>query len=470
MTPEDLARWMSEQRWFAGKGRTLERLTHTEIATLSTDPLVRLDAIEVDYADGGSHTYHVPVAYREHAPPELAHALIGHGEPGPDGTPCFAYDAMHDKTATRAWLTGMTDAPDDGGLAFHLEADTTLPTDADSTILTGEQSNTTVVFGESTILKVFRRLADGLNPDAELLHALHEAGNPFVPRLQGWVEGTWTSAAGTRSTATLALATEFLPNASSGWDLALTSMRGLLADPGNDPGAAGGDFGGEAMRLGEATATVHLDLARMLGTETVESHVAAGALIERLNLAVLAAPELATFAAGVREHYDRLAERTEPITVQRVHGDLHLGQVLRIPAGWRILDFEGEPGTPTAERRELQSPLKDVAGMLRSFDYAAQHLLGNALPGTGNSSADQEIAAQCAQAWATRNQQKFCAGYRSVDGAPADDDQVLHAFLLDKAVYEVVYEIRHRPDWLAVPLAAVQRLLDDAGLAEASRA
>ncbi|MGQ0625581.1 MAG: maltokinase N-terminal cap-like domain-containing protein [Sporichthyaceae bacterium] len=466
MTPEDLARWMSEQRWFAGRGRTLERLDRYEIATLSTDPLVRLDAIEVDYSDGGSHTYQVPVTYREHAPPELAHALIGHGEPGPDGAPLFAYDAMHDKAATRAWLLAMSGARAQSSLRCQVEGDAALPTGEDSTVLSGEQSNTTVVFGETTILKVFRRLSGGLNPDAELLHALHEAGNAFVPRLQGWVDGSWTSPQGTLS-ATLALATEFLPGASSGWDLALSSVRGLLADPGNDPGRAGGDFGDEARRLGEATASVHLDLARMLGTDTVDSHVAAGALIERLGVAVLTAPDLEPFADAVRENYNRLAERGEKIAVQRVHGDLHLGQVLRIPAGWRILDFEGEPGTPTEERRELQSPLKDVAGMLRSFDYAAQHLLGNALPGSGHRPADQETAAACAAAWATRNQQKFCAGYRGVEGAPQSDEQVLHAFLLDKAVYEVVYEMHHRPDWLAVPLAAVQRLLDDAALMQA---
>lgn len=457
VNPDDLARWVQEQRWFAGRGRTLERVTRTEIATLNADPLVRVDALELHYADGGSHIYQVPVAYRGAAPPELAHALIGHGEPAPDGSPRFAYDAMHDKAASRLWLAGMAGELTGDGLRFRRTDDAEFPADTDSIPLAGEQSNSTLVFGESTILKVFRRLADGRNPDAELLDALRAARNPYVPRLLGWVEGCWTTSTGGDIRATLAVATEFLAMASSGWDLALASVRGLLADPGNDPAAAGGDFAGEAARLGEATAAVHSDLARVLGNARVGADEVADELTERFKAALGAVGELEQHAGAILASYDGLRERPTPIAVQRVHGDLHLGQVLRVPAGWRLLDFEGEPGTPTAARRALQSPLKDVAGMLRSFDYAAQYLLAGVSSGGG--AAPDAVSTACAQAWVERNEQAFLAGYGAVVGAEVIDRVILHAFMLDKAVYEVVHEARRRQDWVAIPLGGLGRLL-----------
>ncbi len=176
----------------------------------------------------------------------------------------------------------------------------------------------------------------------------------------------------------------------------------------------------------------------------------------RLDAAIEAVPELRSFEAGLRESFDELARRRHPVTLQRIHGDYHLGQVLRVDSGWVLFDFEGEPARPVADRTALQSIHRDVAGMLRSFDYAAQSML---LEREGESALSYR-----AQEWATRNRDAFCAGYAAVGGHdPREDAVLLRAFELDKAVYEVVYEARHRPSWLPIPLSSVERLTSTSG-------
>jgi maltokinase len=310
------------------------------------------------------------------------------------------------------------------------------------------------------MLKVFRRLVAGTNPDVELLHALAQAGNTSVPALLGWVEGSWRDADGAEQAGTLAIATEFLPSATDGWASALASVRALLVEDDPDPAASGGDFAGEAYRLGQATATVHADLARVMGSVTWSGRdleQVAATLRERLEFAVAAAPQLEPFAAEIATRYAEVAHSESPLTAQRVHGDLHLGQTLRTDSGWKILDFEGEPARPVGERVALQTPLKDVAGMLRSFDYASRQLLttGDAAAAGARPGAEDRAAA-----WAVHNQRAYCEGYADVVGADALADTIpLTAFVLDKAVYEVVYETRNRPDWVDVPLGAIRRLL-----------
>jgi maltokinase len=173
---------------------------------------------------------------------------------------------------------------------------------------------------------------------------------------------------------------------------------------------------------------------------------------ERLDAAVEVVAELAPLADDLRTAFDAVAALPPGVPVQRIHGDLHLGQALRTDSGWVLIDFEGEPARSLAERTALMSPLRDVAGMLRSFDYAARHLL-----------AEQPSLRQLeyrAAEWAERNRDAFCAGYaRTAGHDPRDDGVLLRAFELDKAVYEVVYEARNRPTWLPIPLGSIERLV-----------
>jgi maltokinase len=321
-----------------------------------------------------------------------------------------------------------------------------------SLVLGAEQSNTSLVYGDAYICKLFRRLIPGVNPELEIISALAARDAPHIAQPYGWVE---TDLDGT--TTTLAVMQEFLPTANDGWDLALASVRDFYGSmPGVSAADAGGDFAAESHRLGEATATVHAELARAFPTGVVEVHEVkrmAETFRRRLGRAVAEVPELRAHVHALEDAYRQVEDLTDEVPVQRVHGDYHLGQVMRTPTEWVLLDFEGEPGQPLAERRALSSPLRDVAGMLRSFDYAARHLLAD--------HARPEALEDRAQEWADRNRAAFLEGYAEGGGVigPADS-ALLRAFELSKAVYEVVYEARNRPTWIGIPMAAFRRRTD----------
>ena len=444
---EDLLReWLPQQRWFGGKGSTLSAVRIESETRLPGEADVRLTLVEVEAESGTTDRYQLLVGRRsgeiEH---RLAHAVIGET----DGT--TAYDAVHDHDAAGTLLQLLASGGEVGPLRFTSsgEVDPTLP----NRVMGAEQSNTSIVYGDAVILKLFRRLQQGANPDLEVTRALADAGSTHVACPLGWVEG---EVAGELTT--LGLLQVFLKGASDGWAMATASVRDLFAEGDLHADEVGGDFAGEAERLGAATAEVHALMARTLPTATAgraEIEAAARQLHDRLDAALAVVPDLEPFAPALRRAYDEVAERTTPVPVQRVHGDYHLGQVLRTQDGWVLLDFEGEPARPLAERVALMSPLRDVAGMLRSFDYAARHLLAE----REHLAGEEPQLAYRATEWAERNREAFCDGYARAAGSDPRDEQVLlRAFELDKAVYEVVYEARNRPGWLSIPLASIERL------------
>lgn len=457
---EDFLReWLPKQRWFAGKDRGATAVhVKSERVLLAGDPSLLHLFVQVEQqpavdplpgfeptADTLTTTYQLILGVRATLPTELEHAVVGHvDELG------WVYEATQDHDLMNTMLRWVADEETRGDIVFALEPGAKIDPDAVSLALGGEQSNTSVVFGEQTIMKLFRIVVPGLNPDLEVTRALTEMGNLHVPALQGWIE---SDVDGTAST--LGLLQEFLRSGSDGWALALTSVRDLFAEGDLHAGEVGGDFAAESERLGMATADVHSAMAQALPTGIADQHALetlAQSMRNRLDAARIAVPELADHAAAISAVFDALASSHEPVSLQRVHGDFHLGQVMRTDNGWVLLDFEGEPGAPIAARIALTSPLRDVAGMLRSFDYASRYLL-----------ADQPAAAQLeyrAAEWAERNRDAFCTGYaKSAGRDPREDDVLLRAFELDKAVYEVAYEARNRPSWVRIPLGSIERLV-----------
>ena len=446
-----LVRWLPDQRWFAGKGRGIRDLAVESAAVLfegeQDQAVVRHLLLRIDSEDGGSDRYQLLLGSRTgEIPQRLQHAVIGTAEGA------TVYDAVHDTEATAALLGRIVSGEPTETVRFTT-TNTELSTDRPSRVMGAEQSNTSIVYGEDYILKVFRRLQPGLNPDLEVTRALADASSPHVAPPLAWLEGDVEG-----QTTTLGMMQCFLRNASEGWAMATASVRDLFAEGDLHADEVGGDFAGEAERLGAATAEVHALMrntlpSRLAGPE--DSQATAAQLHERLEAALAIVPELAPYAGALRTTYDQVAQLTEEIPVQRVHGDYHLGQVLRTQDGWVLLDFEGEPARTLAERTALMSPLRDVAGMLRSFDYAARHLLADH-PG-------EHHLAYRATEWAERNRSAFCDGYAKAAGAdPRESAVLLRAFELDKAVYEVVYEARNRPSWLPIPLGSIERLAREA--------
>jgi maltokinase len=285
-----------------------------------------------------------------------------------------------------------------------------------------EQTNTSLVYDERLLLKFFRRVPATTNPDADVPAALHGVGFANVPP----VLARWQT-----DGRDFAVVQPFLAGAADGWSLALASLRRFVAGTGCE---RCNDFATDAARLGEITAGLHAALAKAFGTEASDLRTWGAEL-----------------AGGLRA--DALRELGEGGASIRVHGDYHLGQVLRGEDRWFIVDFEGEPGRHETERTRRSSPLKDVAGMLRSFDYAAAV--------AAREHGDPELSRR----WEQENRALFLESYWThaspalLPPAPAARDALLATFELDKALYEISYESAHRPDWVDIPRAAVARLL-----------
>jgi maltokinase len=453
--------YIDDARWFGGKGRPWEVGGTRRVGTMpgsTPDLTVVVELVEIVYAEGEPEFYQVPLALYPHREERLDHALVGMLDDG-DGAQLFAYDALHDRDAMALWLQAFAAAADGkvtaDDLAFHRVAGHELDTEAHSTLFTGEQSNSSVAFGEDSLLKVFRKVTPGVNPDVSIHEVLTRAGSDHVAALFGWVDVVDEM---TDSTIQLAMLQQFLRTASDGWDLALASVRDLFAEADLHAEEVGGDFAGESARLGRALAETHETLADNfpVGIRSADEMSAlAAAMRDRLTAAIDVVPALAEHADALRATYDELAGLAD-VPVQQIHGDLHLGQTLRTVKGWKIVDFEGEPAKPLAERLLPDSPWRDVAGMLRSFDYAprAVTMTSFALDAGVNEEGQQ---AYRAVEWSERNAQAFLAAYADRE-LTATEQILLDAYVADKAVYEAVYEARNRPTWVGIPLDALDRL------------
>ncbi|WP_460460662.1 1,4-alpha-glucan branching protein GlgB [Angustibacter peucedani] len=465
MTPsfaELLPGWLAQQRWYAGKGREPQLRRIGGLRWQDPDGDVGVETwFLLDTAGERPTVYQVPLTYRGAPLPGAEHALVGRAEHSELG-PRWIYDAPHDPVFVQLLLdlvldegAVVSDGPSGTGDARgHRQRDAdpaAVGRLVTSRVMRGEQSNTSVVLqlavgGEPApplIVKLFRVLHEGANPDVVIQSTLADAGSTIVPRPVGQVEGSWPSD-GVVVHGHLAFAQEFVPDTRDAWREALDAV------------ADGASFERAARELGAATARVHATLAAEMPTAVLDDVGAdrlADGLLDRLAWAARQAPELAERVPAAREVLDAVRHLPSRPLLQRVHGDLHLGQVLDGgPRGWLIIDFEGEPLRPLAERSVPDLALRDVAGMLRSFDYAAGHLVV--------SSGGDPATAQRAAAWAETCRDAYCAGYAEVAGRdPRESAALLTALELDKALYETAYEAGNRPAWRPIPLAAVDRLL-----------
>lgn len=421
-----VTQWLPGRRWFPAKGHdaaftTVGGLTLVDPRGIAEVRILLIRAV--------SATIDVVLQV-----PLTLHAVrAGHGETGAGwiGTvgspPVQVRDGAGDPAFVRAWLAAATST---GSEPAGLGIDPDHPH-----LISGEQSNTSVILpgtDGSAILKVFRALTPGDNPDVEVPARLSADGWWHVPRPLGWLEGNW-STGNQDAVGHLAVLSEFITDAEDGFELAC-EMAGR-----------GEPFADLAHDLGAVMAGMHRALATSLPVAQPrhrDDDVAAGlasALAERFRWACLAVPELAGWSRAVHEQVELVRGRTAVPELQRVHGDLHLGQALRARGEWFIIDFEGEPLSSIAERTRPDLALRDVAGVLRSFDYAA-----------AVSGAPLD--------WITSARSGLLRGYAAASSTDPDRE-LIRALEIDKALYEAVYEARNRPQWSYIPAAALERLL-----------
>jgi maltokinase len=441
---------IASQRWFGGKSRDVldARVLDAGVAP-GEPPMLAIAIVEVRYGLQTHDLYHLPLGFRP-ADEGWSGSVIAETEGW------TAYDAIADPDLARRMLelmrTNSTLETGEATIAFRPAGE--LPEEFDSVRPMGsEQSNSSLVFDERLALKLYRRIEPGVNPELEVLRFLTERGFEHAASLEGHV-----SYEGRPLEATLAVLQEFVPSKGDGWELALDALES--GDTERLPL--------RARRLGEVTALLH----NALGSDPGDPHFApeepstealallSASIDEEIEHVFTMLPDIPALqqvrgrGEEVRDHLRLLTHIGSVGRIIRTHGDYHLGQALWTNEDdWLILDFEGEPARSVPERRRKSSPLRDVAGMLRSFAYAA-------------SAAKIQRGIEPPAGWEERCRAEFLDGY--LDTAepsllPAGRDQVerlLTVFELEKAVYELRYELNNRPDWVAIPVAGILRMLE----------
>jgi maltokinase len=433
-------------RWFGAKSREIVHFTVIAAPVVRQDePLLVLALVEIRFHAGTHELYHVPLGFRREWPDALAEV---------EGWK--VYDALADPELGRELVARMRRQDDVAGGEAMVEFRSTTQQEGGLEHVRpmgAEQSNSSLVFDDDLVLKVFRRVEAGVNPELELLRFLTDRNFPAIASLEGWA-----AYLGTPLEATLAIAQDYVPGEGDGWELALDALRSGRGD----------EFVERLRLLGETTGSLHT----VLGSEPADPSFCAetpsaetlGLLtasvdeeIEELFVSLPDLPELEPILGRgeeVREQLRGLSHAGDVGKAIRTHGDYHLGQALWAGDRWVILDFEGEPARPIVDRRRKRSPLRDVAGMLRSFAYAA-------------SAAEIEHGVQPPDGWESRARDAFLLGYLDdVDSAliPSGSslERLLAVFELEKAVYELRYELDNRPAWVPIPVAGIARMLERA--------
>jgi maltokinase len=500
LTDAGLTRWLDEvgayinrQRWSGAQDTSVASVEVDDAAVLlERDPTIIFTVTRVAYIDGRVRSYALPLGLRRVGDPlaERAPTFMIATLPDDEGGR-FLYDALGDPSYIHWLWQAIRQCHTVPTAVAALRCECEDPAALEDTdtpwlrVLTVEQSNTSIEVGEATFLKHLRRIEPGPSHELEMAKALAAAGFTNIAPILADVlyeprEG---------DSAPLVIVQPYLRNSADGWALALTSLRDLYAnaeealasgapDPHTVVAQQGGAFDGEAGRLGAVIAGMHLALSRMNGgTHMRPAPITpalldawADAMVAELE-ALLAMPDpsvqpLHKVSDSIRSRFEALRTADPSGLCIRIHGDLHLGQTLRVDSGWILLDFEGEPNRTPTERRALGSPLRDVAGMLRSFDYAAAVALTDRIM---PESADWEGMMAFGDEWATVNRNAFWNAYVETVGdtrlLPAPRSTVIErrAFELQKAIYEVRYELGHRPSWVGIPMRFLLRSRDDAG-------
>lgn len=451
--PELLTAWMPTQRWFPSKGRDIvvSRVGGTRLEDPKGEVGLEVHIVAVE-SGRRLDVVNVPLSFRTEPLAGAENALLGETD-HPQLGRRFVYDGAHDPVFISAWMElirsegGTADGRTKGTTLGGFESTAPVSPSADISVLGGEQSNTSVVISAGqtpVILKFFRVLAAGESPDVLVSAKLTEAGSTDVPQTFGWVMGSWQDARsdGDWVTGHLSVLREFLPGSKDAWRQAISALEG------------GESFTTSAEELGRVVARVHAQLADAFGSRAATEAEAAEfreSLVSRIEWAWReAGSAVGPFDDEVQSVIGEVRELSELPPLQRIHADLHLGQILAArDGGWLVLDFEGEPLRPAAERSVPDVPVRDVVGLVRSLEYAA-----------GVGVHESSVSPSAAEGWSADAVAAFLKGYSSEARSTVNRTGALfRALWLDKALYEVVYELRNRPDWVDVPVSAVRRML-----------